>query len=409
MDQELQFLINTIYGNNLNEKQLANIIKMAQSNPQYLENMRNTARSKMPAAQYKGVSPLAVQRAMNEANIQTPKLGTSSFTFDKNAGKATNDMSAISDFKQAFATARKGGHKNFFWKKTKANPSGMFSTELATEKKPVSQPQEPLEEVDDTLDVELTKIPIDKSKINKTSWELAAEEPVPYMFDDFQLMHGNPGYNVYGSQYRTKFEKGGTMNKVNYFRLGGQPQNAQANPVDMLIEALNGGADIKTISGIIQQSGQDPQVIVQEIAARAQQGDQSAVTALSVLEKLMKNSQSAKLGAKLAYIQKLKGICPEGSEKIYLKNGGCVCAQKAEKGDQLKKQGNQKQINPNDTVNTKFGPRDLNGKTKFPKWNPTKENYDHSTRARVQEKDEKSGKKVFGSACGSKLKPRKRK
>jgi hypothetical protein len=48
--------------------------------------------------------------------------------------------------------------------------------------------------------------------------------------------------------------------------------------------------------------------------------------AFSNLEKLMKNSTVAKLGTKLNYIQKLKGICPEGTEKIYLKNGGCMCA-----------------------------------------------------------------------------------
>jgi hypothetical protein len=41
-------------------------------------------------------------------------------------------MSAVADFKQAFRQARQGGNKTFFWKKTKANPSGMFSTELAT-------------------------------------------------------------------------------------------------------------------------------------------------------------------------------------------------------------------------------------------------------------------------------------
>jgi len=45
----------------------------------------------------------------------------------------------------------------------------------------------------------------------------------------------------------------------------------------------------------------------------------------------------AQLGAKLAYINKLKGICPEGSEKVYLKNGGCMCKQKAAEGAELKK------------------------------------------------------------------------
>jgi hypothetical protein len=38
-----------------------------------------------------------------------------------------------------------------------------------------------------------------------------------------------------------------------------------------------------------------------------------------------KQGVKAQLGAKLDYLNKLKGICPEGSEKVYLKNGGCMC------------------------------------------------------------------------------------
>jgi hypothetical protein len=67
---------------------------------------------------------------MNQVVETTPKLGQSSYTFDKNAGKAVNDMSDITNFNDAFRKARQGGHKTFFWKKTKSNPSGMFSTDL---------------------------------------------------------------------------------------------------------------------------------------------------------------------------------------------------------------------------------------------------------------------------------------
>ena len=33
----------------------------------------------------------------------------------------------------------------------------------------------------------------------------------------------------------------------------------------------------------------------------------------------------AQYGTKLDYIKRLKGVCPEGTEKIYLKSGGCMC------------------------------------------------------------------------------------
>ena len=103
-----------------------------------------------------------------------------------------------------------------------------------------------------------------------------------------------------------------------------------------------------------------------------------------------------------------------------MKQGGRVCpvcqkkAEKAKDGKKFEKKNaindfkeKRKTLNPNDTVNTKFGPRDLNGKTKYPKYNANKENYDFETRKRVQEKDEKSGKRVIGSACGSKMKKKK--
>ena len=105
-----------------------------------------------------------------------------------------------------------------------------------------------------------------------------------------------------------------------------------------------------------------------------------------------------------------------------MKEGGRVCrvcqkkAEKAQGGKKLEEKKKnavsdfkekRKAVNSNDTVNTKFGPRDLNGKTKYPKYDAKKENYDFNTRMRVQEKDEKSGKKVIGSACGSKMKKKK--
>lgn len=334
MDQELQFLINTLYGNKLNEKQLSNILQMAQSNPQYLDQMRNAARSKMSAGNIV-INPVAKQKAMNE--MGTPNIGASNFQFDKNVGRAANDMSAIADFKQAFRQARQGGHKTFFWKKTKANPSGMFSTELATsqtsspENIPVENSQIPVTSI--KADMSKTDLPIFKGQRISQGLANALSPKTPeigtnsYQFD----------VNAANAELRNQYKQNphNNMSMRPYLKQGGNIQG-QSGLVDTIIDALNSSADIQTINNIIQQSGQNPETIIKEIVSRAQEGDQAAAMAFSNLEKLMKNSTVAKLGTKLTYIQKLKGICPEGTEKIYLKNGGCMCSQKAQKGVKTK-------------------------------------------------------------------------
>jgi hypothetical protein len=51
-----------------------------------------------------------------------------------------------------------------------------------------------------------------------------------------------------------------------------------------------------------------------------------------VAQQMKGGSVKAALGAKLNYVQKLKKNCPEGTQKVYLKNGGCMCQQKAQNG-----------------------------------------------------------------------------
>ena len=417
MDQELQMLINTLYGNKLNEKQLSNIIQMWNSNQNgYQDIMRKQAFAKMPAGTNK-VNPVVAQRAMNQTVGTTPKLGQSSYKFDKSQGKAANDMSAIADFKQAFRQARQGGHKTFFWKKTKANPSGMFSTEMTSQSKTEgAAPQQP-ENVQQSVPQQ-AKITaqLDMNKVNS----LMPQNPMyknPYKFDKTQAMvestksdlarqfrtnniprpMGNPGQNIMGEQYNKNYPYS--------FKEGGvAPLTGNGSFVDTIIEALNNNTDMQTISSLIQQSGQNPETIIKEIVSRAQGGDQAAAMAFSNLEKLMKNSTVAKLGTKLNYIQKLKGICPEGTEKIYLKNGGCMCAQKAQKGSNG--------IEKNDTIHHNKQVYDLTGKHKqFKKLTnkdyrnlPTEKQTDVDNKDMMRAKDKKEAEK---KACGSKLKKKK--
>lgn len=332
MDQELQFLINTLYGNKLNEKQLAGIMQMAQQNPQYLQNMRNAANAKMPGSKL----DMSNIRANNIASQRTPTLGRTDFNhFTANKGIAKNDMSAVDDFKQAFRQARQGGNKTFFWKKTKANPSGMFSTEMASsqtvspENIPVENSQIPATSI--KADMSKTDLPIFKGPRISQGLANALSPKTPeigtnsYQFD----------VNAANAKLRTQNKQNphNNMSMRPYLKQGG---DIQGSPIDAIIDALNSSADIQTINNIIQQSGQNPETIIKEIVSRAQGGDQAAAMAFSNLEKLMKNSTVAKLGTKLNYIQRLKGICPEGTEKIYLKNGGCMCSQKAQKGAKTK-------------------------------------------------------------------------
>lgn len=157
----------------------------------------------------------------------------------------------------------------------------------------------------------------------------------------------------------------------------------------------------------------------QDLQSYAQQLGEEGIKAKyqEFMQKMQGGTAMARLGAKLQYYKKLKGSCPDGEEMVYFKEGGRICkscqkkkqetpmAQKGKKMNPVEEFKNKKKgTNPNDTVNTSKGPRDLNNKTKYPKWNPAKEKNSADERKRVAEKDEKSGKKVFGSKCGSKMK-----
>ena len=121
-------------------------------------------------------------------------------------------------------------------------------------------------------------------------------------------------------------------------------------------------------------------------------------------------------GAKLDYVKSLKHICPEGEELVYFKQGGsvkCGCAgkkleegakvEKAEGGavakfkqgpGKLRKQPQQKTINPSDTVHVKgitYSLTNMNGSrvdNRFPAYNGKVEKEDRA-KAQAGDKDAK--------------------
>lgn len=379
----------------------------------------------------------------------------------------SGDMSMFSDFGQAFNEAKKRGQSEFDWRETSKNPSGRFNTDTREEarrkqlgtpmtenkqslaslvskpdmsiklgnqqnnpekvSKPGGQTTRQLHPMETSMQQTQSRIPImlvstksstfptfgspaqmpDGSFRNTTrviqmgdNGKFSEMEKQKWMFSDkdqYGNKVANPRWEPYGNKVNVRYQQqGGTM--------GVNDQELQQAFMAYLIEDA-------AAQGMQIQSEQDLQAYAQQL------GEEGLKAKYQEFMQKMQGGVKAALGAKLNYIHKLKRNCLEGEELVYMKQGGRVCpvcqkkAEKAENGKKLKKKNavfdfkeKRKQINPNDTVNTKFGPRDLNGKTKYPKYNAKKENYNFETRMRVQEKDEESGKKVIGSACGSKMK-----
>lgn len=88
---------------------------------------------------------------------------------------------------------------------------------------------------------------------------------------------------------------------------------------------------------------------INKIMTAAKQGDQKAIQIAQMIQAVAKQMQGgsvkAALGAKLNYIQRLKGNCPEGEELVYFKSGGkvdCGCVKKQNGGTTPSKPNNKK-------------------------------------------------------------------
>lgn len=106
------------------------------------------------------------------------------------------------------------------------------------------------------------------------------------------------------------------------------------------------------------KSDQEIMQIQQEVQALAQQKPeqyrQLVQLGQQAQQQMSQQGTKAKLGAKLNYINKLKGNCPEGEELVYMKEGGRVCpkcVKKASGGTQAPKKKEEKK-NPVDQWKT---------------------------------------------------------
>ena len=411
-DQDLMRNIRIIYGDaDLDNMTLQNIYETWQRNP---EIIRNTARQKMGNLE----GPKAIEQAATSAPQQIIQVQQEI---------ADDDLRGVQGFGTAFSEARKRGLTQFKWGK------GVYGTQMAAPKEPVNNPlvnsQQPIEnkQVRQQVNTQpittpnrqpagnkqpITNKPQQRSSVQNTASRYTMGNTV--QGGDFGIHRGlqrlfNYLGDVWNSRkseakpltlspgHTTKFQQGGTMNNQ---------QELQKAFVAYLVQDA-------AAQGVQIQSEQDLQSYAQQLG---EEGIKAKYQ--EFMQKMQGGTAMARLGAKLQYYKKLKGSCPDGEEMVYFKEGGRICkscqkkkqeetpmAQKGKKMNPVEEFKNKKNdTNPNDTVNTSKGPRDLNGKTKHPKWNPAKEQNSFEERKRVAEKDEKSGKKVFGSKCGSKMK-----
>lgn len=350
-DPELMRNIKIIYGDaDLDERTLRQLHQTWATNPDII---RRTAQQKMPKLQ--------------EAYFDAPEMPSLPTRLEPlpTAEIAQDDLRGVKDFKTAFRAARERGLKQFMW------GNSVYTTDLG---QPSSKPKQPstiqIPQSDTQISIEApdliatTKgttwgrgIPTITGGSQPASEQTRAEQPsskpkVNPIQDttsrytmgnivqggDFGIHRGlqrlfNYLGDVWNSRkseakpltlspgHTTKFQQGGTMNN--------QQELQKAFVAYLIQDAQSQGVQI--------QSEQDLQAYAEQL------GEDGIKAKYQEFMQKMQGGVMARLGAKLEYYKKLKGVCPEGEELVYFKQGGRICkaCQKAQKGTKVTKKANE--------------------------------------------------------------------
>lgn len=213
---------------------------------------------------------------------------------------AQDDLTGISNFREAFRTARQRGLTQFKWKSTKANPSGLFSTEVAKPKTVSSSQRSATQTQQTTVQKRDTSLnnPFNQRMLAKGfTWDAENQ--------------------VWKAPQRPRLDMGFVARQDNtrvvrpFYQQGGKLEKAE---LQKLFTAF-----------LIQQSGaKTEQELTDFIQTLGEDGIKSMYR--KFIQSMQTGTQSAKNGAKLNYIKSLRGKCPEGYELGFFKEGGKVCA-----------------------------------------------------------------------------------
>lgn len=349
-DPELMRNIKIIYGDaDLDERTLRQLHQTWATNPDII---RRTAQQKMPKLQ--------------EAYFDAPEMLSLPTRLEPlpTAEIAQDDLRGVKDFKTAFRAARERGLKQFMW------GNSVYTTDLG---QPSSKPKQPstiqIPQSDTQISIEApdliatTKgttwgrgIPTITGGSQPASEQTRAEQPSSkpkvnpvqatsrytmgntVQGGDFGIHRGlqrlfNYLGDVWNSRkseakpltlspgHTTKFQQGGTMNN--------QQELQKAFVAYLIQDAQSQGVQI--------QSEQDLQAYAEQL------GEDGIKAKYQEFMQKMQGGVMARLGAKLEYYKKLKGVCPEGEELVYFKQGGRICkaCQKAQKGTKVTKKANE--------------------------------------------------------------------
>lgn len=349
-DPELMRNIKIIYGDaDLDERTLRQLHQTWATNPDII---RRTAQQKMPKLQ--------------EAYFDAPEMPSLPTRLEPlpTAEIAQDDLRGVKDFKTAFRAARERGLKQFMW------GNSVYTTDLG---QPSSKPKQPstiqIPQSDTQISIEApdliatTKgttwgrgIPTITGGSQPASEQTRAEQPSSkpkvnpvqgttsryttgntVQGGDFGIHRWLQRFNYLGDVWNsrkseakpltlspghtTKFQQGGTMNNQ---------QELQKAFVAYLIQDAQS-------QGIQVQSEQDLQAYAEQL------GEDGIKAKYQEFMQKMQGGVMARLGAKLEYYKKLKGVCPEGEELVYFKQGGRICkaCQKAQKGTKVTKKANE--------------------------------------------------------------------
>ena len=136
--------------------------------------------------------------------------------------------------------------------------------------------------------------PFKNAKVDPIIQKQLEEERARARLHNYQVVANNP----------TKYQQGGRMNN--------QEEIQKAFMAYLIEDAAAQGVKI--------QSEQDLQAYAQQL------GEEGLKVKYQEFMQRMQGGVKAKFGAKLDYVRKLKGLCPEGEELVYLKKGGRVCS-----------------------------------------------------------------------------------
>lgn len=350
-DPELMRNIKIIYGDaDLDERTLRQLHQTWATNPDII---RRTAQQKMPKLQ--------------ETYFDAPEMPSLPTRLEPlpTAEIAQDDLRGVKDFKTAFRAARERGLKQFMW------GNSVYTTDLG---QPSSKPKQPstiqIPQSDTQISIEApdliattkgttwgrgiptitggsqpaskqtrAKQPSSKPKVNPvqaTTSRYTMGNTV--QGGDFGIHRGlqrlfNYLGDVWNSRkseakpltlspgHTTKFQQGGTMNN--------QQELQKAFVAYLIQDAQSQGVQI--------QSEQDLQAYAEQL------GEDGIKAKYQEFMQKMQGGVMARLGAKLEYYKKLKGVCPEGEELVYFKQGGRICkaCQKAQKGTKVTKKANE--------------------------------------------------------------------